>query len=67
LLPAWSSYAANATGKKIEWLTPHGEYLALGSEESKRLAAYQVSGVASYRRELKPERRPNLSDRFIEL
>jgi len=37
----WSSYAANATGKKNEWLTPHGEYLALGSEDSKRLAAYR--------------------------
>jgi putative transposase len=37
----WSSYAANATGKKLEWLTPHGEYLALGSDESKRLAAYR--------------------------
>jgi putative transposase len=37
----WSSYAANAAGKKVEWLTPHGEYLALGSEESKRLAAYR--------------------------
>ncbi|HEV8646027.1 MAG TPA: hypothetical protein VGR01_10710 [Burkholderiales bacterium] len=35
------SYAANATGKKIEWLTPHGEYLALSSDESKRLAAYR--------------------------
>jgi len=37
----WSSYAANAEGKKVELLTPHGEYLALGSEESKRLAAYR--------------------------
>jgi putative transposase len=37
----WSSYAANAAGKKVEWLTPHGEYLALGSEDSKRLAAYR--------------------------
>jgi len=25
----------------VEWLTPHGEYLALGSDESKRLAAYR--------------------------
>ena len=37
----WSSYAANAAGKKIEWLTPHGEYLALSAEEPKRLAAYR--------------------------
>jgi len=37
----WSSYAANADGKKIEWLTPHGEYLALGSDASKRLVAYR--------------------------
>lgn len=37
----WSSYVANATGKKTEWLTPHGEYLALGAEEAKRLEAYR--------------------------
>lgn len=37
----WSSYAANADGKKVEWLTPHGEYLALGSDASNRLAAYR--------------------------
>jgi putative transposase len=37
----WSSYAANAEGKKLQWLTPHGEYLALGSEESKRRDAYR--------------------------
>ena len=37
----WSSYAANADGKKVEWLTPHGEYLALGSDASKRLPAYR--------------------------
>ncbi len=36
----WSSYAANAAGKKVEWLTPHGEYLALGAEEATRLEAY---------------------------
>jgi putative transposase len=37
----WSSYAANATGKSLPWLTPHGEYLALGSDEEKRQAAYR--------------------------
>ncbi len=37
----WSSYATNAEGKKVEWLTPHGEYLALAAEESNRLAAYR--------------------------
>jgi putative transposase len=37
----WSSYAANATGKKVEPLTPHGEYLALGSDDAKRLTAYR--------------------------
>jgi len=37
----WSSYAANATGKPVPWLTPHGEYLALGSDEEKRQAAYR--------------------------
>jgi putative transposase len=37
----WSSYAANGEGKKVEWLTSHGEYLALAEEESKRLAAYR--------------------------
>ena len=37
----WSSYAANATGKRIDWLTPHSEYLALGDAEPVRLAAYR--------------------------
>ena len=37
----WSSYAANAAGKSLPWLTPHGEYLALGSDEGKRQAAYR--------------------------
>jgi putative transposase len=37
----WSSFAANASGKSLPWLTPHGEYLALGSDEEKRQAAYR--------------------------
>jgi len=37
----WSSYAANAEGKTLAWLTPHGEYLALGSRDESRLAAYR--------------------------
>jgi putative transposase len=37
----WSSYAANAAGKKVEWLMPHGEYLALGADETGRLEAYR--------------------------
>jgi putative transposase len=37
----WSSYAANAEGKVVPWLTPHGEYLALGLEEESRRAAYR--------------------------
>ncbi|HKQ22951.1 MAG TPA: transposase [Burkholderiales bacterium] len=36
----WSSYAVNAIGKKVEWLIPHGEYLALGDDESRRRNAY---------------------------
>lgn len=37
----WSSYAANADGKPVAWLTPHGEYLALGLNEEKRREAYR--------------------------
>ena len=37
----WSSYAANAEGKPVTWLTPHGEYLALGSDDEKRRSAYR--------------------------
>jgi len=37
----WSSYAANGMGKPVPWLTPHGEYLALGSDDEKRQAAYR--------------------------
>lgn len=37
----WSSYAANADGKYVSWVTPHGEYLALGLSEESRQAAYR--------------------------
>ena len=37
----WSSYAENAEGKPVTWLTPHGEYLALGLDEEARRAAYR--------------------------
>jgi len=37
----WSRYAANAAGKPVAWLTPHGEYLALGLEDERRQAAYR--------------------------
>lgn len=36
----WSSHATNAAGQSVAWLTPHGEYLALGTSEVKRRAAY---------------------------
>jgi len=38
---SWSSHAANAGGKAAAWLTPHGEYLALGADDEKRQAAYR--------------------------
>jgi putative transposase len=47
----WSSYAANANGKSVPWLTPHGEYLALGSDDEKRQAAYR----GLFESELDPE------------
>jgi len=37
----WSSYAANADGKPGAWLTPHGEYLALGLDDERRREAYR--------------------------
>jgi len=37
----WSSHAANAEGKPVKWLTPHGEYLALGVAAETRFAAYR--------------------------
>lgn len=37
----WSSHSANAAGKPVASLTPHGEYLALGSDDEKRQAAYR--------------------------
>lgn len=36
----WSSYAVNAQGAESGMVTPHEEYLALGTESSSRLAAY---------------------------
>jgi putative transposase len=47
----WSSYAANAEGKHVAWLAPHGEYLALGLDEEARRAAYR----GLFESELDPE------------
>ena len=38
----WSSHAANATGCADPLLTPHPEYLALGSDPSARASAYRA-------------------------
>ena len=38
---SWSSYAANATGMDGGLLTPHAEYVALGSDEERRRIAYR--------------------------
>jgi putative transposase len=35
----WSSYAANAEGRAVAWITPHGEYLALGLDNQSRQAS----------------------------
>lgn len=37
----WSSYRANATGERSELLTPHHEYLRLGSTREERQAVYR--------------------------
>lgn len=37
----WSSHAANAEGKPVAWLTPHGEYLALNLDDERRREAYR--------------------------
>jgi putative transposase len=38
----WSSYAANADGRVDTLLTPHPEYLALGSDAAARASAYRM-------------------------
>ena len=38
----WSSYRANAQGRRNPHLTPHAEFLALGTTEDARQAAYRV-------------------------
>ena len=38
----WSSYRANGLGQADPLLTPHPVYLALGSKEPERLAAYRA-------------------------
>ena len=48
----WSSYGANAEGRPDPLLTPHPDYLGLGSDESARLDAYR--GLFSTH--LEPER-----------
>jgi putative transposase len=49
---AWSSYQANAQGMRSSLLTPHAEYLRLGSCGDERQAAYR----ALFRVELDPKR-----------
>jgi putative transposase len=39
---AWSSYGGNAGRAPNKLLTPHPEYLALGSDETARLRAYEA-------------------------
>jgi REP-associated tyrosine transposase len=48
----WSSYAANGEGKPVAWITPHGEYLALGLEDGARRAAYRALFETELDREL---------------
>jgi putative transposase len=38
----WSSYCANAEARPSKLLTPHDEYLALGSHDEQRRAAYRA-------------------------
>jgi putative transposase len=38
----WSSYMANAEGRYSRLITPHDEYLALGTQRAARLAAYRA-------------------------
>ena len=38
----WSSYQANALGKKIALITPHVMYMALGNDEKMRESAYMT-------------------------
>lgn len=47
----WSSYRANAEGKASALLTPHDEYLLLGSDDVARHKAY----VALFRTKLEPD------------
>ena len=47
----WSSYRSNAEGKASAFLTPHAQYLALGSTEEARREAYRQL----FRSELDPE------------
>ena len=37
----WSSCAANLGARPMSWLVPHGEYLALGTRDESRFAAYR--------------------------
>ena len=38
----WSSYAANAQGDRLGWLTPHAQYLALAKDADQCRAAYRA-------------------------
>ena len=46
----WSSFGANALGRRDTLITPHAAFLALGGDESSRRLAY----VELFRSELEP-------------
>ena len=48
----WSSYAANGQGRPAKGLVPHPEYLALGSNQETRRAAYRGLFVTGLDQEL---------------
>ena len=52
----WSSFGANALGRRDTLITPHAAFLALGGDESSRRLAY----VELFRSELEPGERDDI-------
>lgn len=62
----WSSYGANTGGKCEPWISPHSEYLALGSDPETRAAAYRGLFVESLPDDLVLEIRSYLQQQKVQ-
>jgi putative transposase len=60
----WTSYRCNGQGESQDWLTPHPEYLALGSNRETRLAGYRALFSSAVDHKLLSENRSAINGNY---